>query len=98
MNTGDDFSDRNLVLIFSQRKATLHTFLFLFDVFFQAVNHFLRVLVERLDLSEWKWCGWRNRRGRRRRRRRWRKSTDVVKKKASAAPENKGCDSELVSS
>ena len=35
MNTGDDFSDRNLVLFFSQRKATLHTFLFLFDVFFR---------------------------------------------------------------
>ena len=79
MNTGDDFSDRNLVLFFSQRKATLHTFLFLFDVFFQAVNRFLRVLVERLDLSEWRWSRWRKRRGRRRRRR-WRKSTDVVKK------------------
>ena len=47
MNTGDDFSDRNLVLFFSQRRAILHTFLFLFDVFFQAVNRFLRVLVER---------------------------------------------------
>ena len=59
------------------------------------MNRFLRVLVERLDLSEWRWSRWRKRR--RRRRRRWRKSTDVVKK-VSAAPENKGCDSELVSS
>ena len=47
MNTGNDFSDPDLVLFFSQRKAILHTFLFLFDVFFQAVNRFLRVLVER---------------------------------------------------
>ena len=40
MNTGDDFSDRNLVLIFSQRNATLHTFLFLFDVFFSGCESF----------------------------------------------------------
>ena len=96
MNTGDDFSDRNLVLFFTDEMRPCTLFWFCLMFFFQAVNHFLRVLVERLDLSEWRWCGWRKRRGRRRRRRR-RKSTDVVKK-ISAAPENKGCDSELVSS
>ena len=40
MNTGDDFSDRDLVLFFSQRKAILHTFLFLFDVFFSGCESF----------------------------------------------------------